>query len=234
LVVPSDGHRPAAPVGRSTKEQLVLTAERLFAIHGIASVSLRQIAAESGAANNSAVQYHFGSKDRLIDAILVNRLDGLGHRRDLIAGRTGMRTVRAVVESQLLPVIELGEDPDCYYLLFLEQLQRHGIGNNPFDRLPPQVAASQRKYFERLTALLPHVPAALLAVRTRRSLMICMHICSDRQRARLNGSEVESYGLHVGVLLDEIVGFLGAEPSEETVAALDASTAGTRRTVAVP
>ena len=49
--------------------RLVLAAERLFALHGIDGVSLRQIASEAGSANNSAVHYHFGSKEGLIGAI---------------------------------------------------------------------------------------------------------------------------------------------------------------------
>src|ERR1700757_4705681 len=72
-----------APLPPSTKEQLVTTAERLFAVHGIDSVSLRQICAEAGNANNSAVQYHFGSKDRLLQAIFEYRIPHLMAPRDL-------------------------------------------------------------------------------------------------------------------------------------------------------
>jgi AcrR family transcriptional regulator len=51
------------------KEQIVLAAERLFAERGLDGVSLREIGAAVGNANNSAVQYHFGSKDQLVRAI---------------------------------------------------------------------------------------------------------------------------------------------------------------------
>src|SRR4051794_41890454 len=52
-------------IAPSTKEQIVLAAEALFAERGIEGVSLRQIGAAAGNGNNSAVQYHFGTKDRL-------------------------------------------------------------------------------------------------------------------------------------------------------------------------
>src|SRR2546429_3278612 len=86
--------RPASPrrpkprqlaMALSTKEQLVLTAERLFALHGLDGVSLRQISTEAGNANNSAVQYHFGSKERLIQAIFEYRIPALARRRRLLA-----------------------------------------------------------------------------------------------------------------------------------------------------
>ena len=67
--------------------RLVLTGERLFAIRGIEGVSLRQIAAEAGSGNNSAVHYHFKSKEGLIRAIFRYRLPQLiSERRLLRAG----------------------------------------------------------------------------------------------------------------------------------------------------
>src|SRR5580704_14552004 len=80
-----------APLPPSTKEQLVLTAERLFAVHGIDAVSLRQICAEAGNANNSAVQYHFGDKDRLLQAIFEYRIPHLMVRRNLLAAEAVAR-----------------------------------------------------------------------------------------------------------------------------------------------
>ncbi|MET0908751.1 MAG: helix-turn-helix domain-containing protein, partial [Ilumatobacteraceae bacterium] len=58
----------------ASARRIVEVAERLFALHGIDGVSLRQIAAAAGTANNSAVNYHFGSKDGLITAIFQYRL----------------------------------------------------------------------------------------------------------------------------------------------------------------
>lgn len=56
--------------GDPTRQQLVLAALELFALEGMPGVSLRRITAAAGAANQSAVHYHFGNKTGLIRAIL--------------------------------------------------------------------------------------------------------------------------------------------------------------------
>src|SRR4051812_50018016 len=75
-------------IAPSTKEQIVLAAEALFAERGVEGVSLRQIGAAAGNGNNSAVQYHFGTKDRLVQAGFEYRLPRPRERRDpLLAAR---------------------------------------------------------------------------------------------------------------------------------------------------
>jgi len=87
-----------APV-TATALQLLLTAERLFAEHGFAGVSLRQIATEAGSANNSAVVYHFGSKEGLVGAIFAYRLPQLMQRRELLKARVVPGDLHARIPS---------------------------------------------------------------------------------------------------------------------------------------
>jgi len=87
-------------VAPSTQEQIVRAAERLFARHGIEGVSLRQIGAAAGNGNNSAVQYHFGSKDQLIQAIFEDRLPRLHERRKLLIAERRPNDLRSWVECQ--------------------------------------------------------------------------------------------------------------------------------------
>ncbi|MGO4428218.1 TetR/AcrR family transcriptional regulator, partial [Streptomyces sp. MCAF7] len=82
------------------KEQLVLAAERLFAEHGLDGTSLRQMSAAAGNGNNTAVQYHFGSKARLIQAIFEYRLHDLNRRRDALVAQLGPRDIRGWLECQ--------------------------------------------------------------------------------------------------------------------------------------
>src|SRR3954453_7384357 len=116
--------RPQASGATATALQLLLTAERLFAEHGLAGVSLRQIAVDAGSANNSAVAYHFGSKEGLIQAIFGYRLPQLLQRRELLKARLHPGDLRARLEAHLLPVLELAESREGSYLSFLEQLER--------------------------------------------------------------------------------------------------------------
>lgn len=199
------------------------TAERLFALHGIDGVSLRQIGAAAGIGNNSAVQYHFGSKEGLVKAILLHRLPGLIQRRKVLGLRLAPRDLRAVVEAHLLPVIEQAEDEDSYYTMFLEQLMRYGIDGHPFAALPASYQASQKGYVERVGRMLGHLPPALRADRINQASAICLHASADRERARHFGAKTVPFALHVSELLDGLVGFLTAPVSEETLAALAAA-----------
>jgi AcrR family transcriptional regulator len=47
----------------------------------VEQVTLREIARAAGQSNVSAVQYHFGSKEKLVDEIVGAHLDGIDRRR---------------------------------------------------------------------------------------------------------------------------------------------------------
>jgi len=69
-----------------TRERILRAAERLFAEDGFDRVTLRQIARASEQRNVAAVQYHFGSKDGLLAAIVGHHRAELDEeRRDLLA-----------------------------------------------------------------------------------------------------------------------------------------------------
>jgi AcrR family transcriptional regulator len=78
-------------VAFSTKDRLLNSAEQLFAEHGFASTSLRQLTTLADV-NIAAVNYHFGSKDNLINEVFRRRLDDLSERR-----------MKALQQAQSLP-----------------------------------------------------------------------------------------------------------------------------------
>ncbi len=55
----------------ATKERLLREAERLFARRGLYQVTVREITEAAEQRNVSALSYHFGSREGLLDAILV-------------------------------------------------------------------------------------------------------------------------------------------------------------------
>ena len=71
-IVGADSKRPLGKSDR-TRMALIRTAERLFGDFGIDGVGLRAISEAAHQKNNNAVQYHFGSKLGLLDAILEVR-----------------------------------------------------------------------------------------------------------------------------------------------------------------
>ena len=64
----------------STKQRILDSAETLFAKHGFAGASLRQVTA-AAQVNLAAVNYHFGSKENLINEVFRRRLDMLNADR---------------------------------------------------------------------------------------------------------------------------------------------------------
>ena len=54
-----------------TREQLLRIALNEFAQHGIEGVTLSKIRQLSGQGNRSAVHYHFKTKDRLVEEVVV-------------------------------------------------------------------------------------------------------------------------------------------------------------------
>ncbi len=67
--------------GESTRVMLMEVAERLFATRGIEAVTLREIQEAAGQSNTSVIRYHFGSRDGLIRALIVQRQHTLGMDR---------------------------------------------------------------------------------------------------------------------------------------------------------
>ena len=115
--------RPPKTAG-STPERIVATAERLFAERGIEAVSLRDITNSCGA-NSAAIHYHFGSKERLLRAILEHRAAELAKRRDAhltVIEQSRRPTLRQVVEALVVPTADLVHDDahgGRYYVGFL-------------------------------------------------------------------------------------------------------------------
>jgi AcrR family transcriptional regulator len=94
-----------------TKQKILDTAERLIGEQGYAATSLRQIIAEAGV-NLAAVHYHFGSKEELLDDVVLRRAGPVNEARiamlDRIEAATGdgPPAVERVLEAFLLPTAE--------------------------------------------------------------------------------------------------------------------------------
>ena len=126
-------HRPNGLSGDIMKQAfsrparaLIEAGERLIAEQGL-RVPLREIGQAAGAANKVAVQYHFGDRDRLIDAIFRYRLPLLEERRAslLEKARADGREARTdvLMEVLLRPIAEVvDQDGRRTYAGFLYQL----------------------------------------------------------------------------------------------------------------
>ena len=93
-----------------TKQKILDTAERLFGEKGYDATSLRQVIAAAGV-NLAAVHYHFGSKEELLDALVLRRVAPVNAARIAMLDRLDSDpscppTVEKVLEAFMLPMSE--------------------------------------------------------------------------------------------------------------------------------
>ena len=101
----------------STKDRILHAAEELFAQQGFASTSLRQVTSRADV-NIAAVNYHFGSKDNLVNEVFRRRMDDMSVER--------LKALRQAVQAhpgELEPVLAAFVEP----ALAMAQ-DRHGGG----------------------------------------------------------------------------------------------------------
>jgi AcrR family transcriptional regulator len=126
----TNGERVTRSDTSETRLALIYAAERLFAEQGLQRTSLRQINQEAGQRNESAIHYHFGSREAVIAAILdlrtkpVNeeRLRMLNAARDAAAGAP--LSSLALAEIFVLPLARsiVAAPGGNHYARFLTQL----------------------------------------------------------------------------------------------------------------
>ena len=93
------------PDATATRDKLLDAATALFAERGVADVSLAEIVRAADQRNASAVHYHFGGKDQVLEAILARHVPTLRARRlELLAEADD---VRSIAEALVRPVTEL-------------------------------------------------------------------------------------------------------------------------------
>jgi AcrR family transcriptional regulator len=207
------------PVAISTQEQIVLVAERLFAERGVDGVSLRQIGAAAGSGNNSAVQYHFGSKDQLVQAIFEYRLPRLHERRMQLIDRLRPASVRGWVECHALPIVELADESDSHYVSFVAMLEHRGR-IDVFENLPDELLASARAIYDAIAEHLVEIPEPLRTQRISHALIYAVQAASDREQAKSIGRPTLPFMVFTNDLIDGLAGFLEAPVSAATDSAL--------------
>jgi len=106
-----------------TKQKILDAAERLIAEQGYAATSLRHIIAEAGV-NLAAIHYHFGSKEELLDEVIVRKAEPMNQERlarlDRVEQQAGSAPppVKAVLGALLRPMAEMADrDPSFVALM---------------------------------------------------------------------------------------------------------------------
>ncbi|MGV9413251.1 TetR family transcriptional regulator [Nocardia sp. NPDC003693] len=189
------------------RERIILAAEQLIAERG-QSVPLRDIAAAAGQRNNSAIQYHFGSRDGLIEAVVELRMGTLEVRRlELLAEQAGSGTevgVHELLEALVIPMFELGERHGInHYARFLEQVHTHPAVTDA-SNLESEARTSVRVIMQRLDGALPELTPRLRVRRLRALSTALFALLADHERAveagRIAAGDVNAWGEIVDML----------------------------------
>lgn len=193
-------------VTTSTRIRIMEAAERLFADRGIDGVALREIAVAAGQGNNTAVQYHFGSKEQLVYDIFDYRTNMFEPQRASMlqeAERQGrLMDAKVLLQIMCLPHLSIADENGAHpYSAFLAQylVRTRAVGiAHPFD--DPEVPVPALRQVRRLIVeRLPHVPP--LALRLRFNLCKLMFLNMLMQRD--NGFSLFDQSLPLPILVDD-------------------------------
>lgn len=196
----------------ATRELILATAERLFAEHGVAAVSNRQVSEAAGQGNNTAVGYHFGTKVDLVRAIVRKhnrRIEQL--REEMVARLDGSADVRDWVACVVRPstryLADLGAptwfgrfsaqvmtDPAYRDIMVAESLE----------------SPSLQRATDGVDTCLPEMPLAVRLERRDMVRQLMVHMVAERERALAEGEPTPraSWDDAADGLIDAIVGLL--------------------------
>lgn len=150
---------------RDTKERILDAGEALFMEHGFEATSLRQITAAAGV-NLAAVNYHFGSKEELFQAVLTRRLDPMNAERVLLLEQYERQSAgqslscERILNAMFIPALRLARDNQRGGNNFLRLLGRAYADPAPFIRhfLSEQYAPMIARFKAAFSRALPHLP----------------------------------------------------------------------------
>ena len=151
---------------QSTKDRILGAAEALFAEGGFSGTSLRQLT-QLANVNLAAVNYHFGSKDKLILEVFRRRLDILYRRRAetldrLLAEHGNDPPLRAILEGFIHPAMAVGAETTAEGSPFVKVLARAFVEYREELRafLSDRYGDVNRRFFQAIAAHLQHLDAA--------------------------------------------------------------------------
>lgn len=170
---------------KDTRALLIEQAERLIAEQGYAAVSLRGLGAAAGQRNNSVAQYHFGSREGLIEAIIAARSEAIDRRRSELlkmAQQNEQVSVADLVRLAVQPLAEtISSDPaeGCYVQFLAKIVDEPSLQDLWQRRSMPR---SYQKVLRLLKGRLRHLPRRVRDRRLRWMQTVDLHTLADHER----------------------------------------------------
>jgi AcrR family transcriptional regulator len=176
--------------GDEARTALLNASERLFALQGVETASLRDIAVEAGQRNNSAVQYHFGDREGLVAAVFTRRMDAINELRrtmirDLDVDHRGDDIV-GLVAALMFPLVGYVTTHDGWYGRFLVRTEFDHFATTVKNALP--VSGPVREIMQRLVNQLTDVEPRVRQLRVEQMMTHYIGTVADWEWARERGA----------------------------------------------
>jgi AcrR family transcriptional regulator len=148
-----------------TKTRILDAAESLLAERGFDAASLRAITARAGA-NLGAVNYHFRSKEALIQAVFARRLQPINQQRlaalDACQRRAGRRPVplASLLRAFIGPVLKCGREGRGFFKLMGRMYSDPSLGAQRI--FTAELGETVDRFLRAFRRTLPHLEAAEL------------------------------------------------------------------------
>ena len=183
-----------------TKTKILDAAERLIVELGAEKASMRKITEEAGV-NVTAINYHFGSKDNLVSAIVTRFITPLEQnqreRLEEVMASGSPPKLEAILRSQLEPLYEFTQaNPD--WMNVFHQLAAAYDNEGIFKQNLKNLVREKLAYLaECLAVALPHLP----------KMVLCRRVAFFR---------ISSFGIMQGeCIMDETIDILGIDTDPE-------------------
>ena len=150
--------RPLKPQ-HETRTRILDAAEELFMQHGFEGTSMRALTTRAGV-NLAAVNYHFGSKDALIEAVFRRRLDPMNAERISALEELERPEPEAIIRAFLRPSLRMIEDAKSGERNFIRLLGRTYTEPTKGIRalIVQMYAPAMERYKNALERALPQMP----------------------------------------------------------------------------
>jgi AcrR family transcriptional regulator len=211
--------------GTTTREALLEHGALLFARHGVAGVTARQLHDVIGARNESALHYHFGDRDGLAMAILRRHVMAAEEQRvGLVAAieaddRSG--DLRALVHALAAPMADRLSTPiGRAELRLVAHLSHPSLAYGPSFIVVEAPAGRQVvRWMWRALGGLPRPLAGERLAAMRAELISLFALRAQLLDDPPKDRDISPHDLFFGNLLDLLVAGLRVEPSADTLAA---------------
>lgn len=217
-----DTSTPTRSRATQTRHKIIAAAEQLFAERGMESVSLAEINAASEQRNRNAVQYHFGDKQQLLQAVFDKHGAGIHqHRCDILDGieSSNAFSLDDLVSALVLPVAEKLNDKDGG-VAFVRINSRLAFNNSQrFYLNDDEGGKGEQRLASLLQQRLQHLEESVLELRLALAVDLMFHTLADHAALRQQQhqhSPLTHTPLVVSQLIDSITALLETPPSDRS------------------